>query len=232
MFRNLSAKAEGDDSLWIAHFGGSYNPVHLGHVAIGRRLIQQYGFDRVVYVPVGDGYAKDDLAPESDRFRLLQIAIADEPRFEACDHELGRAGWSATQPFETIMHLRSRHQQGASRVRVFSVRGGDWVREMVKWRDELAEHEGLYEFVVVPRVGAELTSHLPNGPEMELVFRMANIMECPETFTVSSSAVREVLGIGGDRAVPVHPDVLKEIRRRGLYDTHAPSGEVRHRERL
>lgn len=102
-FRALKAKPQDDNRLWIAHFGGLFNPVHIGHIAIGRRLLDKYSFDRVVYVPGSGYYPKPDLAPEADRLALLQIAIAGESRFEACEYELGKDDW--TEPLETLLYL-------------------------------------------------------------------------------------------------------------------------------
>jgi nicotinic acid mononucleotide adenylyltransferase len=79
-FRALTAKPEDDDRLWVAHFGGLFNPVHVGHVSIGRRLVDDYCFDRVVFVPGSGHYPKPDLAPETERLALLRLSTADGPR--------------------------------------------------------------------------------------------------------------------------------------------------------
>lgn len=215
-FRTLTAKPDGDRRLWIAHFGGLFNPVHTGHVAIGRRLLEEYSFDRVVYVPGSSHYPKPDLAPEADRLALLQRSIAREPRFEVCEYELGKENW--TEPLETLLYLRSQYEQTAEGARIFTVRGDDWLTQMMTWT-ELAEHEGLYEFIIVPRVSPDLRGVLIRREQAALLRRMCHLMESPKPFDVSSSLVRERLRDGFTRGLPVPAGVLEQIRRRGLYGT-------------
>jgi nicotinate-nucleotide adenylyltransferase len=210
----LMPKPEDDERLWIAHFGGSFNPVHAGHIAIGRTLLDECGFDRVVYVPTSGHYPKDGLAPERDRLALLRTAIAGERRFEACAYELGKDDW--TEPVETIRFLKSRFEQHGDKVRIFTVRGGDWWQEMKRWQ-ELEDHEGIYEFIVVPRAGAHVESmSTGDSPLAPLVCR-SHVLPCRASVDVSSSLVRRLIGEGITNALPVPPGVDREIRRRGLY---------------
>ena len=218
--RALTKKQEGDKSLWIAHFGGLFNPVHVGHIAIGRRLLDEYSFDRVVYVPGSSHYPKSDLAAEVARLALLQTAIAGEPRFEACEYELGKNDW--TEPFETLMYLKDRYTQETESVRMFTVRGDDWLPQMMTWT-ELAEHEGLYEFVIVPRLNPSLQGISANPEQIDLVTRMSHLMESQKPLEVSSSLVRERLQKGAIRGLPIPAGTLDQIQRQGLYGVN--SGE-------
>lgn len=190
----------------------------MGHVGIGRRLLDQYAFDRVVYVPGSGHYPKPDLAPEPDRLALLQMSTAGEPRFEVCDYELGKDDW--TEPFETLLHLKSHYEQGPAGARIFTVRGDDWLPQMMTWT-ELADHEGVYEFIIVPRVGPDLQSVSTNREQMDLVSRMSHVMESPEPFDVSSARVRDLVMRGATDELPVPGGVFEQIRRWGLYGTSA-----------
>lgn len=213
--RPLPEKQEGDVSLWVAHFGGSFNPVHTGHIAIGRRLLDKYSFDRVVYTPNSSRYPKPGLVSEAGRLALLQASIAEEPRFEACEYELGKDDW--TEPIETIMHLKDQYTREAENVRLFTVRGDDWLPKMFSWTDEIAEHEGLYKFVFVPRINPSLQG-IPVSPEqIDLVSRMSYLMKSQKSFDISSSLVRERLKSGATHELPVPSSVLDRIRRLGLY---------------
>jgi nicotinate-nucleotide adenylyltransferase len=218
--RTLTAKPAGDNRLWIAHFGGLFNPVHTGHLAIGRRLLEGYSFDRVIYVPGSRHYPKPDLAPEADRLALLQMSIAGESRFEACEYELGKDDW--TEPIETLLYLKSRYEQTAGSARIFTVRGDDWLSQMMTWT-ELAEHEGLYEFIIVPRAAPDLRDVSIGCEHAALVRRMSHVMELPSPLDVSSSVVREHIREGFTRGLPVPVGVFEQIRRRGLYG--ADSGD-------
>ena len=208
-------KQEGDGSLWIAHFGGSFNPVHVGHIAIGRSLLDRYRFDRVIYVPDSNHYPKPGLADEATRLALLQTSIADEPRFEACDYELGKNTW--TEPYETLMYLKDRFTPEAENIRLFSVRGDDWLPKMMSWTDEIAEHEGLYEFIIVPRIRPSLQGMAVSSEQIDLVSRMSYSMEAQEPLNVSSSLVRESLQKGVVHDLPVPDGTLDQIQHHGLY---------------
>lgn len=222
--RALPEKQESDNSLWIAHFGGSFNPVHDGHIAIGRSLLDKYSFDRVVYVPNSSHYPKPDLAAEADRLALLQAAIAGESRFEACEYELGKSDW--TEPFETIMYLKDRYMQEAGRVRVFTVRGDDWLPQMMTWSDEITEHEGLYEFIIYPRENLRLQDVTASPEQINLVCRMSHLMESQELHGVSSSLVRERLRNGATDELPVPAGTLDLIKHLGLYGINNREFEI------
>jgi nicotinate-nucleotide adenylyltransferase len=213
--RPLPEKQEGDETLWVAHFGGSFNPVHIGHIAIGRNLVDEYSFDRVVYVPASGHNPKPGLATEAARLALLQTAIAGEPRFEACDYELGKDDW--TEPIDTLMHLKDRYTQEAESVRLFTVRGDDYLPQMITWTDELAEHEGLYEFIIVPRVKPSLEDVSATPEQLDLVSRMSYIMESQEPVEVSSSLVRERIQEGITSGLPIPAGTLDLIQRQELY---------------
>lgn len=213
--RPLPEKQEGDETLWVAHFGGSFNPVHIGHIAIGRNLVDEYSFDRVVYVPASGHNPKPGLATEAARLALLQTAIAGEPRFEACDYELGKDDW--TEPIDTLMHLKDRYTQEAENVRLFTVRGDDYLPQMITWTDELAEHEGLYEFIIVPRIKPSLEGISATPEQIDLVSRMSYLMESQELVEVSSSLVRERIQEGSINGLPVPAGTLDLIQRQALY---------------
>jgi nicotinate-nucleotide adenylyltransferase len=217
-------KPDGDPSLWIAHFGGSFNPIHVGHIAIGRNLLEDYSFDRVVYVPVSSHNPKPGLATEAARLTLLQTAIAGEPRFEVCEYELGKNDW--TEPFETIMYLKDRYAQETESVRMFTVRGDDYLPQMMSWTDELAEHESLYEFIIVPRTNPSLKGISASPEQIDLVSRMSYIMESQEPLEVSSSLVRERLQDGATRSLPVPAGILDQIQYQGLYGMNSGEPEA------
>lgn len=221
--RALTKKQERDESLWIAHFGGLFNPVHVGHIAIGRCLLEEYSFDRVVYVPGSSHYPKPGLAAEAARLTLLQTSIAGESRFEACEYELGKNDW--TEPFETLMYLKDRYTHEAESVRMFTVRGDDWLPKMLTWT-ELAEHEGLYEFVIVPRINPSLQGISASPEQIDLVSRMSLLMESQKPLEVSSSLVRERLQKGVTRGLPVPAGTLDQIQCQGLYGMNSGEPEA------
>jgi nicotinate-nucleotide adenylyltransferase len=218
--RALPKKGD-DDRLWVAHFGGLFNPVHLSHIGIGKALIEKYSFDKVVYVPGSDYYPKPGLASEASRFKLLQLSIDGHPGLEASDYELGKDNW--TEPIETLEYLKNKYSQDVENVRLFTIRGEDWLPNMAEWVDELAEHEGMYEFIIVPRTYDRRQDKPVNYKKTDIVSRMSYLMKLQAPLEVSSTLVRERLQSGDATANRlVSAKVLEEIRRLGLYGTTRP----------
>jgi nicotinate-nucleotide adenylyltransferase len=90
----------------VALYGGSFNPVHCGHVIIARSMAEQLALERVVFLPSASPPHKeaDDLADASHRAEMIHLAIAGDPRFELSDYDLTREG--PTYTYDTVQHFR------------------------------------------------------------------------------------------------------------------------------
>ncbi len=133
----------------VGILGGSFNPVHLGHLRIAEETRGRHGLDKVVFIPAGDPPHKEltELASGSDRLEMVKLAIKDNPRFEASDIEVLRPGKSYT--IDTVTRLQL--QLGAE-VELYFIIGADTIRELPTWRS-LAELVELCQFVTVARRG-------------------------------------------------------------------------------
>jgi nicotinate-nucleotide adenylyltransferase len=127
-------------------YGGSFDPIHHGHLILARDAIEQLALDRVIFIPAAVSPHKLDRhpAPAEVRRAMVAAAIAGEPRFALDDSELHRAGPSFT--IDTVEQMRARHP-GAE---FFYFIGADNIRALHTWRriDELRE---LAQFVVFDR---------------------------------------------------------------------------------
>jgi nicotinate-nucleotide adenylyltransferase len=135
----------------IGLFGGSFDPVHSGHLHAARAALDAFDLDRVVFVPAARAPHKPGLPHTSDEHRLamLRLAIAAEPRFSVSDLELRRGGTSYT--IDTVRALPA--ELGlAEGDEIFLVLGSDNLRGLSSWRDvrELLE---LARPIVVQREG-------------------------------------------------------------------------------
>ena len=130
-----------------AVFGGSFNPIHYGHLLLADEVLEQLGLDRVVFVPAGSPPHKPAamLAPAADRYAMAQLATAAHPRFTVSDLELRRAGPSYT--VDTLEALRGSGEP------LFLPIGSETFLDLLSWRAprRLAE---LARLVVVPRTGS------------------------------------------------------------------------------
>lgn len=130
-------------------FGGSFDPVHLGHLLVAQSAIEELGLDRLFFIPAAQSPFKPDSkpAPASVRLRLLRLALAGRTDCEIDEQEILRGGVSYT--VDTLRGYGKKFP-GAE---LFCLVGTDHVAKLNEWRepDELAR---LAEFVVIPRLGA------------------------------------------------------------------------------
>jgi nicotinate (nicotinamide) nucleotide adenylyltransferase len=134
-------------------FGGTFNPVHRGHVEIGRWLQATLGLDRILYVLSARPPHKrlSPLAPDDVRWHMLQVALADQPGLEPCDLELRRDGPSWT--LDTVRQL----QAGAPHDRFCFLCGSEGFLRIETWRG-YRELLAAVPFVVVLRREAHRVS--------------------------------------------------------------------------
>ena len=140
----------------IGIFGGSFNPVHLGHLLVAQAAIEEMGLTRLCFVPVAQSPFKPDSMPASaaERLRWLRLALAGCAWAEVDDQEIRRGGVSYT--VETVLDY-SRRFGGAG---LFYLIGADQVAQLPKWKsaEELAR---MATFVVLPRPG-QVQTPLPS----------------------------------------------------------------------
>jgi nicotinate-nucleotide adenylyltransferase len=156
----------------VGLLGGTFNPVHNGHLAIARQTREALGLDRIVFIPTGDPPHKhqEDLAPARDRYEMVQLAIASEPSFSVSDIEISRSGKSYS--IDTIRLLQK--QYGAA-VPLYFLIGLDAFLELPTWREPETVLT-LCSFVVISRPGTSFQGlstlpflpHIPNGSLVEL----------------------------------------------------------------
>ena len=197
----------------IGILGGSFDPIHLGHLAIAEAAREKHGLDRVLLVPAGrPPHKSGDLAPAADRLAMVRLAVEGRPGLEASDIEIQRPGPSYT--VDTLEHM-GRILPGAE---LYFIIGADSLHEFFGWRNARRILE-LARIVTVTRPGwpADFDpASFPGVPE-ETIRRMeadrVEIHGVPAESTRIRAAVR-----GGepiDRDVPA--SVAEYIRRRGLY---------------
>jgi len=132
----------------IGIFGGSFDPVHLGHLLVAQAAIEELGLDKLFFVPAAQSpfKAENKIAPAEIRLQLLQLALAGKSNCEIDEQEIRRGGISYT--IETLRDYAKRFP-GAQ---LFYLIGADNIAKLNEWREanELAK---LAEFVAVPRPG-------------------------------------------------------------------------------
>lgn len=182
----------------IGVFGGTFDPVHVGHLAIALAALEEVPLDRVLFVLARRSPLKADgpEASEDDRLRMLEAAIADEPRFAISRLELDRPG-----PSYTVDTLESLRDQGD----LFLILGADAADELDKWRDPERVRE-LATPVVAPRPGWSP----PSRADRTVALRSPLL-------DVSSRQLRALARSGRSLRYLVPDPVRRHIEARGLY---------------
>jgi nicotinate-nucleotide adenylyltransferase len=180
--------------------GGSFNPIHHGHLITAIRAAESARLDRVLFIPAAVSPLKParGLAPAADRWALLKTAIRGNPLFGASDLELRRGGSSYS--IDTLHELKRR-----TRARLYWILGTDAASLLPRWKS-IDEVRKLTEFIVVARPGHSI----PRNMSKEAIVR-APLLE------ISSSEIRERVRKGLSVRYLVPDAVEREIRRKGLY---------------
>ena len=115
----------------IGIMGGSFNPIHIGHLHLAESARIEFGLDLVIFVPTGDNpfKHKNDGIDREHRYRMVELAIASNPYFAATRIEIDRYGNSYT--IDTVRDLKSKLPEDD----LFLITGADIVFELPKWRE-------------------------------------------------------------------------------------------------
>lgn len=189
----------------IGFLGGSFDPVHFGHLVIAQDVCEQYRLDRLIFVPAAQAPLKpnDVQASPADRLAMLRAAIEEDGRFEISEVELERGGVSYT--IDSVRHFRSLFPED----QLYWIIGGDQLPKMNLWKDatELAR---LIEFIYLERPGHPVRQ-TPDIPGLRLHRCIGHLIE------ISSSELRNRVRQG----LPLHyfcpQKVISHIQACNLY---------------
>ncbi len=184
--------------------GGTFDPVHHGHLVAASEVQSRFALDEVIFVPTGQPWQKSDrvVTRAEDRYLMTVIATASNPVFSVSRVDIDRRGQTYT--VDTLRDLRAEYPDD----QLFFITGADALEQILTWRnaDELFD---LAHFIGVTRPGYRLNSqHLPSG-KVSLVEVTA--------MAISSTACRERVE-GGEPVWYLVPDgVVRYIAKKDLY---------------
>jgi nicotinate-nucleotide adenylyltransferase len=188
----------------IGVMGGTFDPVHHGHLVAASEVADRYGLDEVVFVPTGQPWQKveREVSPAEDRYLMTVIATASNPRFTTSRVDIERGG--PTYTVDTLSDLHEAMPDAA----LFFITGADALAQILSWRD--VDRVFRYaHFVGVTRPGYELgVDHLPAG--------VASLVEVP-AMAISSTECRERVAQGRPVWYLVPDGVVQYIAKRDLY---------------
>ena len=196
-------------------FGGSFDPIHHGHLIIGRHVAEHLGIARVVLVPSAIPPHKQNqrLAPAADRLAMCRLAVADDPQFEVSDWEIGRSGPNYT--LYTVEHFRTLLGPEAE---LYWVVGMDSLNELETWH-RVGELVDACTIVTAARPGfeppdAKTLSRRFNAAQIEKLHR--HVIEGPR-IDIAGTDIRARVQVGRSIRYLVPEAVLAHIVAHGLY---------------
>jgi nicotinate-nucleotide adenylyltransferase len=185
--------------------GGTFDPVHHGHLVAASEVQHWFGLDEVMFVPTGQPWQKasSEVTKAEDRYLMTVIATASNPRFSVSRVDIDRPG-----PTYTVDTLRDLRKERGDECEFYFITGADALTQILSWRD----HEELFEsahFVGCTRPGHKLTDQgLPDGA--------VTLVEVP-ALAISSSEVRERVSTGAPIWYLVPEGIVQYISKRRLY---------------
>lgn len=192
-------------------FGGTFNPVHWGHLVLAQDALELFELNRVLFVPCAHPPHKTsaDLAPAEHRMALLDAALEGDLRFEACDIELRRQGPSYT--VDTVRELQRKFPE----VEIVFIIGSDSLMELRSWKDIYALLD-ICRVVTIARPGAP-TAEGDFGLREPWPSRIRAGIRAGHQVAISSSDIRWRIAEGMSIRYLVHPAVEMYITEHSLY---------------
>ncbi|MBX7265668.1 nicotinate-nucleotide adenylyltransferase [Micromonospora sp. Llam7] len=194
-----------EDIRRIGIMGGTFDPIHQGHLVAASEVADRFGLDEVIFVPTGRPWQKADVPVSSaeDRYLMTVIATASNPRFQVSRVDIDRGG--PTYTVDTLRDLRARY---GPKAQLFFITGADALERILSWKD-LDEIFELAHFIGVTRPGFELTdAHLPADT--------VSLVQVP-AMAISSTDCRERVARGEPIWYLVPDGVVQYIAKRQLY---------------
>jgi nicotinate-nucleotide adenylyltransferase len=186
----------------IGVMGGTFDPIHHGHLVAASEVAQWFDLDEVVFVPTGEPWQKERVSPSEHRYLMTVIATASNPRFTVSRVDIDRSG--PTYTIDTLRDLKALRPDSE----LFFITGADAIAQILSWRD----HDELWDlahFVAVSRPGHVLnTDGLPSEDVSQL--------EIP-ALSISSTDCRDRVKRGHPVWYLVPDGVVQYIAKHHLY---------------
>jgi nicotinate-nucleotide adenylyltransferase len=188
----------------VGIMGGTFDPIHHGHLVAASEVAYRFALDQVVFVPTGQPWQKGSItSPAEDRYLMTVIATASNPQFHVSRVDIDRDG--PTYTVDTLRDLR--HEFGAD-TELFFITGADALEKILSWKDadELFE---LAHLIGVTRPGFPLSdAHLPADS--------VSLVQVP-AMAISSTDCRARVAVGKPIWYLVPDGVVQYITKRKLY---------------
>lgn len=186
----------------IGVMGGTFDPIHNGHLVAASEVASALELDEVLFVPTGKPWQKQEVSPAEDRYLMSVVATASNPQFKVSRVDVDRPGYTYT--VDTLNELNQQFPDAD----LFFISGADAIAQIIAWKD-IDSVWGLAHFVAVSRPGHKLK--LPKAPQGAI-----SELEVP-ALSISSTDVRQRVAEGKPIWYLVPDGVVQYISKHHLY---------------
>jgi nicotinate-nucleotide adenylyltransferase len=198
----------------IALFGGTFDPIHLGHTGVAAAAAEQIGAEKIIFIPARISPLKGffPFAGDEERLHMIRLAIAGYPAFTISACELQRPA-----PSYTLDTVRQFQRDYGPETAIHWLLGADSIADLVHWHKVRELIDECY-LTVMQRPG-----YTPDLDRFEALWGRPRVDKLKENaistplIDISSTEVRKRLAVGGDVSGMLHPDVIRYIRQHNLY---------------
>ncbi len=211
----FNAQPNKTGSLNVGLMGGTFDPIHMGHLVTAEEARQQFDLDYVVFVPTGIPPHKDEktVSLPEHRYLMTSLAVMSNPSFFVSRLEIDHE--APTYTIDTVRHFACGKEAG---LEIFFITGADAILEIFTWKD-YEELLRLCTFIAVSRPGYSLDRFYESldlsCPEMR---HKVHLLEIP-ALAVSSTFIRERVTLSKTIKYLTPEPVEQYIRKHGLYRT-------------
>ncbi len=202
-------------NIRLGLMGGTFDPIHMGHLVTAEDARQQFRLDYVIYVPAGYPPHKEtgDITLPEHRFIMTSLAVMSNPSFYVSRVELDREG--PTYTIDTVRYFLSGKK---GKIELFFITGADAILEIFSWKN-YEELLNICTFIAVSRPGYSLESfHEKMKKKCPLLQYRVHLLEIP-SLSVSSTFIRERVALGKTIKYLTPEPVEQYIKKLGLYKT-------------
>jgi nicotinate-nucleotide adenylyltransferase len=189
----------------IGVMGGTFDPIHNGHLVAASEVASAFKLDEVIFVPTGSPYLKQTVTSAEHRYLMTVIATASNPSFKVSRIDIDRGG--DTYTVDTLSEMKELHPDAD----LVFISGADAIAQILAWK-EVEKLWSLAHFVAVSRPGHKLT--IPEAPEGSI-----STLEIP-ALAISSTDVRRRVDNGFPVWYLVPDGVVQYIGKHELYGQH------------
>ena len=194
----------------VGLFFGSFNPIHIGHLAIANYMLAHTEMDELWFVvsPHNPFKKSQNILSENDRLHLVNLAIEDRPSYSACDIEFRMPKPSYT--VDTLACLGDKYPH----LEFALIMGSDNLEQFHKWKNHEAIIDHYHRYIYPrPETASQLAEHIPN----------ATVVDAPQ-MDISSTFIRRVIADGKDVSFYLHDKVYRYIKEMRLYESRRKNG--------